>query len=82
MRKSDYRRLARTFLLELSVYAVLVVIYFWVVLRVLGGWLIGIFDADLRVYAVVALGLVVAQGALLDFVTTFLLDLLKVDRLD
>jgi hypothetical protein len=82
MRDPKFKRFLRNFILELVVYGVLVVVYFLFVLRFLGGWLTDLFNNDLAVYAVFALGLVVAQGALLDFVTTFLLDLLKLERLD
>ncbi len=82
MRDPKFKRFLRNFILELVVYGVLVVAYFLVVLRFLGGWLTDLFNTNLTLYAVFALGLVVAQGALLDFVTTFLLDLLKLERLD
>ncbi len=72
----------RNFLLGLVIYGALVVIYLLVVLRFLGDWLIGIFNNDLALYAAFALGLVVAQGVLLEFVTSFRLVLLNVERLE
>jgi len=78
----DTRKLIRNFLIEMVVYGGLVVIYFFVVLRLLGNFLSQIFIDNLRVYAVIALILIVAQGVLLDFLTTFLLDNIKLERLE
>jgi hypothetical protein len=39
-----------------------------------------LFHTNLVTYAFVALGLIVAQGALLDVVTSFLLERLRLDR--
>jgi uncharacterized membrane protein len=82
-RKSpDTPKLIRNFLIEMVVYGGLVVIYFFVVLRLLGNFLSQLFSDNLSVYAVVALILIVAQGVLLDFLTTFLLDNIKLERLE
>ena len=61
------------FLIELMVYAVFVAIYFFLVLHFLGGWLKWLFDVHRGVYAVVALGLITAQGVLLQWLTAWLL---------
>jgi hypothetical protein len=67
----------RSFLLELMVYSVLVVIYYFCVLHFLGDWLIGLFSQQRKVYAFVALLLIVGQGILLETLTTALLKVIK-----
>lgn len=62
-----------SFLIETMVYAVFILVYFLLVLHFLGGWLKHLYDADRPVYAAVALGLMIGQGALLQFVTGWLL---------
>ncbi len=81
--KSSRRRiLIRNFVIEILIYAVLVVGYFILVLRLLGGVLEGLFEGNLTLYAFVALGLTVAQGALLAFITSFLVSRLGLERLE
>ena len=67
----------KSFLLELIVYSVLVVGYYFFVLHFLGDWLAGLFDHKRNVYAAVALLLILAQGILLENVTTALLKVIK-----
>lgn len=76
------RRLIRNFTIELVVYGVLVVVYFLLVLQWLGEWLMSLYEDDLRVYAVVALILIVVQGVLFEKVTTFLIERLGLERLE
>ena len=64
---------ARAFLIELAVYAVLVVEYFFLVLLFLGGWLKDLFDHHRWVYAAAGLALVLGQAALLEWLTSALL---------
>ena len=62
-----------SFLLELVVYALLITVYFLLVLHFLGGMLLHLFMAHRITYAFVALALIVAQGWLLQTLTTSLL---------
>ena len=80
--KGNPKSLVRNFILEMIVYGALVVIYFLVVLRVLGQPLTELYDSNLRYYAIVALLLIVAQGVVLEWVTSFLLDFLGLERLE
>lgn len=80
--RSDVRKLIRNFIIELVVYGVLVVVYFFVVLRLLTGTLTTLFTENLVLYAVLALLLIVLQGVFLDWVTSFLLDQIKLERLE
>jgi putative flippase GtrA len=81
-RRQTLRRFALTFGLELAIYGVLLAVYFLLVLRFLGEPLVRLFDDNLVIYAAAALGLIVAQGVVLDFVTSLLIRLLNVDALD
>ena len=70
----------RAYAIELLIYAGLVLGYFYLVLLILGDWLVGLFQGNLSVYAVVALGLIVGQGILLEMVTSILLRLIRSAR--
>jgi hypothetical protein len=67
----------KSFLLELVLYSVLVVIYYFLVLHFLGDWLAAIFHQHRKLYAAVALLLIVGQGIVLETVTTTLLKIIK-----
>jgi len=73
--------LIRNFLIEVAVYGVLLVIYFYVALRYLGEPLARLFDNNLLVYAVLGLGLIVVQAVVLEFITSLLFDFLGLNRL-
>ncbi len=62
---------------ELALYVVLVAIYFFAVLRFLGGWLFRLSASNRWVYAFVSIGLMLGQGLLLDVITTGLLRLMQ-----
>jgi len=64
-------------LIELGLYAILVVIYFLVVLRWLNEPLASLFQENLVCYAIVSVALILGQGILLDIVTSNLLWLAK-----
>ena len=66
-----------SFCVELVIYAVLVIAYYFLVLHLLGGWLLRLFEHDRRVYAVTALGLIICQGLLLEVLTRLLLAFIK-----
>lgn len=75
--KTDIGSWLKSFLVELVVYAGLVAGYFFLVLHLLGGWLEHLFHEQRRLYAVIALALVLAQGMLLEMLTRFLLGMVK-----
>jgi hypothetical protein len=79
---TNYRALLRNFLIEMVIYAALVVGYFFVVLRILGEPLRRLFGQNLVWYAFVALGLIVAQAVALEFVTSFLMKKLGLELLE
>ena len=74
--------LIRNFLSELAVCGLLVVGYFFLVLRLLAEPLQTLFGGDLNYYAMVALILMVAQAVVLERITSFLVDRLELERLE
>ena len=67
----------KAFVIELVVYAALMIGYFFLVLHFLGRWLWNL-DAHHRfIYAVVALLLILGQAVLLEIMTTFLLRFIR-----
>jgi hypothetical protein len=82
VKSSEVRVLIRNFAIEVLVYAVLVLGYFLLVLRFLGEPLNELYTNNLVLYAFVALALIVAQGAVLELVTSFLLNRLGLERLE
>ena len=82
MKKRLTKILIRDFAIELVVYGILVVAYSAIVLQWLSEPLMHLFNTNLAAYAFVGLGLIVAQGALLDRITSFLVGLLHLERLE
>lgn len=80
--KGNPKSLLRNFILEMILYGVLVVAYFLVVLRFLGEPLMELYESSLPLYAVAALILIVAQGVVLEWVTSFLVNFLGLERLE
>jgi len=67
----------RAFLIELAIYAVLVVAYFFLVLHFLGEGLQHLERNYRYAYAGIAILLMIGQAVLLQNVTTFLLRLIR-----
>ncbi|HEY46452.1 MAG: hypothetical protein AMJ88_01965 [Anaerolineae bacterium SM23_ 63] len=65
--------LLRSLALELVIYAPLVTLYFFIVLRTANDWLTNLFTASSTGYAIVAVLLIVGQGAMLEILTSWLL---------
>ena len=68
--KPDLPRLIRNFLIELIVYGILLVIYFFAVLRFLGDPINNLYANNAVVYAIVGLGLIVLQAVALEAATS------------
>jgi hypothetical protein len=75
--KAEAATTLRAFVIELGVYAVLVTGYFFLVLHYLSGWLQFLHLHHVKVYAVVAIALIIGQAVLLESVTTWLFRLLR-----
>jgi len=80
--RPNLQKLARNFIIELAVYGILLIIYFFVVLQFLGEVLNNLFLNNTTLYAVVGLGLIGAQAVVLEAVTSFLIRLLHLERLE
>ncbi|MFN2235584.1 MAG: hypothetical protein ACK2U1_15260 [Anaerolineales bacterium] len=80
--KPNLRKLVRNFIIELAVYGVLLIGYFFAVLQFLGGMLSNLFLNNMSLYAIVGLALIVTQAVVLEAVTSYLIRLLHLDRLD
>jgi len=75
--KKEAIKTLRAFFIELFVYALLVVVYFFLVLHFLGGWLHDLEVHHRYTYAGVAILLIIGQAVLLQNVTTFLLRIIR-----
>jgi hypothetical protein len=82
MKNPVVRKMIGNFLIELVIYAALVIGYFFLVLRLLGEPLNNLFASNLTLYAFLALALIVAQAVLLEAVTSFIMGLLGLDQLE
>jgi hypothetical protein len=70
--KQDAAKSLRAFAAELAIYAVLVTVYFFLVLHLLGEWLFRLETQHRVLYALVAILLIAGQAIVLDAVTTVL----------
>ena len=82
MKNPKIRKMIGSFAIELIIYSVLVVAYFFAVLRLLSEPLGRLYSSNLVLYAFLALGLIVAQAVVLEFVTSFIMGLLGLDQVE
>ncbi len=75
--KTETTTTLRAFVIELAVYAVLVTGYFFLVLHFLSGWLQDLHLHHVKIYAAVAIALVIGQAVVLESLTTWLFRLLR-----
>jgi cbb3-type cytochrome oxidase subunit 3 len=75
--KKDGAKSLRAFAVELVIYALLVTVYFFLVLNLLGNWLYRLEAQHRYTYAGVAILLIAGQAVVLDTVTTLLFRLLR-----
>jgi len=80
--ENELAKLVRYAAIELVLYAVLIVGYAAVAFQFLGTILNDLFYDNMVLYAIVALALIIGQGVLLDGLTSFLLDRLRLERFD
>ena len=81
MIRDNWKRILLRFLVELTLYGLLLLAYFLLVLRYLGNPLSRMSRDNLWLYAVLGLGLMIAQAVLLDVITSFLVQQLGLERL-
>lgn len=82
MKNPKIRKLIGNFVIEMIIYSILVIAYFFAVLRLLGDPLYRLFSNNLTFYAFLALALIVVQAVVLGFVTSFIMGLLGLDQLE
>ena len=75
--KKETAKTLRAFGIELVIYAVLVVAYFFLVLHLLGQWLYQLEVQHRYIYATLAILLIIGQAVLLESITTFLIRLIR-----
>ncbi|MBA2434854.1 MAG: hypothetical protein M3Q86_11610 [Verrucomicrobiota bacterium] len=75
--KSETRKTLYSFAGELVVYGILVVAYFFLVLHFLGDWLANLNRENVKLYAFVAIGLIIGQAVVLEAVTTLIFRLMR-----
>ena len=75
--KKETVKTVRAFAIELVIYTVLVVVYFFLVLHLLGQWLYELEIQHRYLYAGLAILLIVGQAVLLEGLTTFLIRLIR-----
>lgn len=67
----------RSFVLELLIYTLLVIVYVLVVLNFMSGWLKTLYDQGKTRYAVICLLLIIGQGVVLETITSALLRFIR-----
>jgi hypothetical protein len=82
MRNPKAMILIRSFAFEVLIYTALVIGYFVLGLRLVGEPLKKLFTDHLTLYAFAALALIVVQGVVLEFLTSFLVSRLRLERLE
>ena len=75
--KKEKSNTLRAFLVELAIYAVFVIGYFFLVLHYLSGWLQDLHLNHVRIYAATTIVLIIGQAVFLESVTSWLLRLLR-----
>ena len=75
--KAEKNRTLRAFLVELAIYIVFVTAYFFLVLHFLADWLQNLHLHHVKLYALMAIVLIMGQAVLLESVTTALLRFLR-----
>lgn len=80
--KPAIRKLIRVFGLQLIIYAVLVTVYLFIILRYLSDWLLDLYQTNLPLYAFLSLLFIILQAVLLDWLTTFLMDRFGLEHLE
>ena len=75
--KAEARRTLRSFLVELVIYGLFVVVYFFLVLHFLGPSFVDLHNKSTALYALLCVVLILGQAVLLEWITTTLFRLLR-----
>lgn len=82
MHEDHWKDLLRRAAVELAIYAGLLVIYFLLVLRLLEKPLTRMFHERPWLYAFAGLGLIIVQGVVSEKITSFLVEQMRLERLE
>ncbi len=80
--KPAIRKLIRVFGLQMLIYAVLVTVYLFIIIRYLTDWLLALYQENLPLYAFLSLLFIVLQAVLLDWLTTFIMKRFGLEHLE
>lgn len=75
--RPSLKSILKAFSIELPLYAALMLAYGFLVLHYLGGWLFQLFRDDRKLYAAVALLLIIGQGFVLEICGRALLEFVR-----
>ena len=75
--KKEIAKTLRAFAVELVIYAALVIVYFFLVLHLLGEQLFQLEKHHRYFYATLSILLIIGQAVLLESLTTFLIRLIR-----
>ena len=71
--RKDASKTVRALLIEIPIYAALVAAYFFLVLHFLDEWIGRLSQQHRVLYSLVAIGLIIGQAVVLEWVTTWLM---------
>ena len=80
MKKMEPQLLIRNLIVEIFLYSLLLIGYYFLVIHWMQDWIPDLFERNLTVYAFVGLGLILTQAAFLDLVTSLLMKYIKLDQ--
>lgn len=80
MKKMEPQLLIRNLIVEILLYSLLLVGYYFLVIHWMQDWIPDLFASNLTVYAFVGLGLILIQAVFLDLVTSILMKYIKLDQ--
>ena len=78
----ETRKRLQIFGIQMVIYGVLVSIYLVLVWRYLKDWLVMLYNENLGLYAVISLAFIIIQAVFLDYVTTFIMNRLGLNKKD
>ncbi len=76
------RSLARKLLIELSIYLILLILYFLLVKMTLGDLMYRLFHENLGLYGLIGIGIIVFQGVVIEIFSSFLANRITMERFE